>query len=126
MKRKEYLQSKKFYLKGLASQITSLKADLKQAAREQRFNDEYKLIFQVKKAKYEFRHEHIAYCLVRKVKGDIYDGNMTDEAIERYYQIENKVKDGNEANFDYIRQLVEEYPVVQEVHDETLVHLDAE
>jgi len=124
MERKDFLKSKKYYLKGLSKTITALKAEFKELERQN--GERGAMRREVRKAKYEFRHQHIAYCLVRKVKGDIYCGKtLTDEAIERYYQIENKVKDGNEATFDYIRHLVDEYPVVQEVHDEPIVRLDS-
>ena len=49
---------------------------------------------EAEKMAYEFRHKHIAYCLLR---------GRTME------QIEQKVNDGNEPNHSYIKQLIEEY-----------------
>ena len=115
MERKTYIKSKKFYLKGLANQLREFKSEKRQyhkdfrelpyeeARKKYENRGYYEIERDIKKAKYEFRHEHIAYCLARGRK---------------YEQIESKVRENNEPNQDYIEQLLDEYPVVQKVDDE--------
>jgi len=124
MERKEYIQSKKYYLKGLAIQLREIKKELRQyytdfrelnykKAREKYEKSgrwSYIIEHDIKKAKYEFRHQHIAYCLARG---------------KTYEQIEQKVREGNEPNQDYIEQLLSEYPTIQEVGDEAAVCINS-
>ena len=118
MERKEYIQSKKYYLKGLAIQLREIKKELRQYYmdfRELNYKKamekyeksgrwSYVIECDIKKAKYEYRHQHIVYCLARG---------------RTYEQIESKVREGNEPNQDYIKQLLSEYPTIQEVGNET-------
>lgn len=118
MKRKEYIKSKKYYLKGLAQQIRSLKDELKQFYKDKKelgFEEfrkkhegrwNYDIERDIRKAKYEFRHQHIAYCLIRG---------------RSYEQVESKVRENNEPNQDYIKQLLEEYPSIPEMEDEAAI-----
>lgn len=118
MKRKEYIKSRKYYLKGLAKQIRELKNELRQYYKDCRELPHKKVMKKyeksgrwsyvierdIKKIKYEFRHQHIAYCLFRG---------------RQYKQIEPKVREHNEPNQDYIEQLLKEYPLVSEMDNET-------
>ena len=118
MERKEYIQSRKYFIKGLAQQIRELKRELKQyyidintmkwPDVEKKYKDRYSYTIQrdIKKAKNEFRHQHIAYCLARG---------------RSYEQVEQKVRENNEPNQDYIRELLEAYPTIQAVDDEKIV-----
>ena len=118
MERKEYIQSKKFYLKVLANQIRDFKNELRQyykdrnALKFEKFKEKYdgrecfSIEKDIRKAKYEFRHQHITYCLVRG---------------RSYEQIEQKVRENNEPNEDYINELLETYPPVSQVDDEKIV-----
>ena len=119
MERKTYIKSKKYYLKGLANQIREFKHELRQyhkdfrempyeeARKKYEQRGYYQIESDIKKGKYEFRHEHIAYCLARGRK---------------YEQIESKVRENNEPNQEYIEQLLNEYPSLPKVDDEALVH----
>ncbi len=119
MKRNQQLQSTKFYLKGLAKQIRELKETYKQQQRE---NNYKKIIFflrQLEKVKYEYRHQHIAYSIVKKVKVIFTETKLlTDEADKRYQQIEKTVRENNEPNWNYIREISEKYSAVSEMDDE--------
>ena len=105
MERKEYIKSRKYYLKGLSTQIRELKAEFKELERNKK--DSYSKRREVQKAKYEFRHEHIAYCMVRG---------------KTYKQIERSVRENNEPNEDYIEQLLNSYPAIPQVDNEAIVH----
>jgi len=128
MNYKEFYQSKKYYLKGLAKQIHELKLEFKETQRQNRGEGSWKLWSDIQKIKYEYRHQHIAKCLNGKLKGELYadDGCLNDAAIELYNKIESTVRENNEPNFDYIKRISKEYSAIQEVHDETLVCVDAE
>ena len=118
MERKTYIKSKKFYLKGLSHQLRQYKQELRQFHkdfREMSFNEanekhknrwSYQIERDIKKAKYEFRHEHIAYCLARG---------------RSYEQVEQKVRENNEPDEEYIRELLESYPALQAVDNEAVV-----
>jgi len=127
MNHKEFYQSKKYYLKGLAQQLHDLRLEFKESQRNNRGEGDYRLWMNIQKIRYEYRHQHIANTLARKLNANTHteNGVLTAEAIEWYNRIEAKVKDGNEANFDYIGRLSEEYPSLQEVYDETSVCVDA-
>jgi hypothetical protein len=105
MERKEYIKSRKYYLKGLAQQIRELKTEFKELERNRKPREGKRR--EVQKAKYEFRHEHIAYCMARG---------------KSYEQVEQKVRDNNEPNQEYIEQLLNAYPPVPQVDNETIVH----
>jgi hypothetical protein len=107
MKRKEYIKSKKYYLKGLSTQIRELKREFKELEKKREPREPKRR--EVKKAKYEFRHEHIAYCIARG---------------RTYEQIEQKVREDNEPNQDYIRELLETYPTVPQMDDEAIVRVN--
>jgi predicted DNA binding CopG/RHH family protein len=104
MERREYIKSRKYYLKGLSIQIRELKIEFKELERNKK--DSYSKRREVQKAKYEFRHQHIAYCIARG---------------RTYEQVEQKVRENNEPNQDYIRELLETYPVVSQVDNEKIV-----
>lgn len=115
MERKEYIKSRKYFIKGLASQLRELKNELRQFYIDRRtmkwpdVEKKYKgrhIKTDIQKAKYEFRHQHIAYCLARG---------------RSYEQIESKVRENNEPNQKYIEQLLNEYPAIQAVDDEKIV-----
>ena len=127
MERREKILSTKFYLKGLSNLIRELKKLYKQNQREGKITDNWKVFRELEKSKYEFRHQHITYCLAKKVNiTHDENGYLTDEAIERYNKIESKVKDGNEPDWDYVKELSKAYPVIQEVRDEATVCDNAE
>lgn len=104
MNYKEYRAFKKVELKALAQDIRELKQTIKEAQR----NDDGAARYQYKLPglKDEFRHKHIAYCMA---KGRSYE------------QIENKTREGNEPDFNYIKKLVEEYEAKKEQIDEAVV-----
>jgi len=104
MERKEYIKSRKYYLKGLAQQIRQLKIEFKELERSRKESNKKR--HEVQQAKYEFRHQHIAYCMARG---------------KSYEQIERSVRDDNEPNQDYIEQLLNAYPVIQKVDNETAI-----
>ena len=118
MEYKEYIKSRKYFLKGLAQQLRELKRELRQYYDdrntmkwndvEKKYKGRYGYVIErdIKKAKYEFRHQHIAYCLARG---------------RSYEQIESKVRENNEPNQDYIRELLEKYPALQAVDNEAVV-----
>ena len=118
MERKEYIKSRKYFLKGLAQQLRELKRELRQyyddrntmkwsdVEKKYKGRYSYKIESDIKKAKYEFRHQHIAYCLARG---------------RSYEQIESKVRENNEPNQEYIRELLESYPALQAVDNEAVV-----
>lgn len=54
---------------------------------------------QTRKLSYEFRHKHIAYCMLRG---------------KSYEVIEPKVRQGNEPNMRYVQSLIEEYDWTEE------------
>jgi len=83
-------------LKNLASQIKQSKLDLKQKQRTH--STTWKDHYNVNSASSEFRHKHIAYCLL---KGRTYE------------QIEQP-KEGNEPNFDLIKKYKEEMTKILE------------
>lgn len=118
MKRKDYIQSRKYFIKGLAQQLRELKRELRQyyddinsmkwpdVEKKYKGRYSYDIERDIKKAKYEFRHQHIAYCLARG---------------RSYEQVEQKVRENNEPNQDYIGKLLETYPAIQAVDDEKIV-----
>jgi len=119
MERKEYIKSRKYFLKGLSQQIRELKRELKQYytdVRNMKWSDvekkykgrySYTIERDIKKAKYEFRHQHIAYCLARG---------------KTYEQVEQKVRENNEPNQEYVGKLLEIYPPIPQVDNEAIVH----
>jgi hypothetical protein len=94
------IQELKIILKKLASEIKETKKKLKDY---QRANNGYEGPFSIFSLKYEFRHKHIAYCLLRG----------TDRS-----KIETLPKNPNkkfvEANEDYIKEVMNEYTEVSQ------------
>lgn len=119
MNYKERYLEEKGYLKGLAVSITSKKHEYKNAQREG--DDSYCKLRDLQKLQYEYRSHHIAYSIRKKVRTPLENGELTEEATQRYNQIERIVRDGNEPNWDYIREILETYPSVPEVADEEAV-----
>lgn len=133
MERKEYILSKKFYLKGLVQQIRSLKSEIKHFWDDKKYSEsesfkKRSLECELANLKYQIRHEYIAYGLARKVKEKCFDsrGYLTPTALKIYHTIETKVRDDNKADFGYVKQIFKSYPAIQEIHDETAVCADAE
>lgn len=124
MEYKEYIKSKKFYLKGLAQQIRQLKAEFKELEKSKK--DSYSKRHEVDRARYEFRHEHITYFFARKVPNAFANGLISEEADKRYFEVERTVHEGNEPNWDYIREIYETYPVIPQVDHEASVCADSE
>ena len=138
MEYKEYILSKKYYLKGLSKQIREYKNELRQyyddrnnmlwsdVEKKYKGRYSYQIESDIKRAKYEFRHEHIAYCLAKKTRNNVFDdsGNLTKNALEHYNKIERVVNENNEPNWDNIRGILKTYPGVSEVHDEEIVCAD--
>ncbi len=86
-------------LKDTASQIRKVRAEFKNAQRNDIYNSNtgYKYIelqHQLLKLQYEYRHHHIAYCELR--------GRTRS-------QIEPKIREHNEPNESYIKQIKEKY-----------------
>ena len=123
MKRKDYIQSRKYFIKGLAQQLRELKRELRQyyddinsmkwpdVEKKYKGRYSYDIERDIKKAKYEFRHQHIAYCLARG---------------RSYEQVEQKVRENNEPNQEYIEKLLETYPALQAMDNEKIVCIDEE
>ena len=121
MERKEYIKSRKYYLKGLSQQIRELKNELRQYYIDRntmkygdfikKVNGRWSYVIErdIRKAKYEFRHQHIAYCLARG---------------RQYEQIERKVREHNEPNQEYVGKLLETYPALQAMDNEKIVCVD--
>lgn len=78
--------------KSLALEIKNNKNNIKEKQRSGNYagNQQYTLL----KQKQEYRHKHIAYCMLRG---------------RSYEQIENKCRKGNEPNFDIIKRYMDEY-----------------
>ena len=104
MNYKEYRAFKKVELKALAQDIRELKHTIKEAQRNA--GGAWKYQYKLPGLKSDFRHKHIAYCLARG---------------KSYEQIENKTREGNEPNFDYIEKLVKEYEEKRERTNETVI-----
>lgn len=92
MERYEYMLNKKQYLKKLAKEIRELKPRRKQDKRGD--TSLYQIVGEIGKRQYEFRHQHIAYCLLRG---------------REMHEIENKTRDDNKPNERYIDALLAEY-----------------
>ena len=82
-------QETKEELKGLAKEIRATKEAIKESQRQGKYDEHYRLYLKVESLKKEFRHKHIAYCLLR---------GRTLEQIER-------PNTGNEPSM----QLIEKY-----------------
>ena len=80
-------------LKELAGQIRENKKSCKDYQREHGGYDGNKY-FTIYKLKHEYRHKHIAYCLLRGIK---------------YEEIENYCADSNKPNFDRIKEVMDEH-----------------
>lgn len=119
MNYKEKYLEEKGYLKGLAANITQTKHEYKEAQRKG--EDSYCKLRDLQKLQYEYRHHHIAYSIRKKIRCPLENGELTPEATERYKQIERTVRDDNEPNWDYVREILETYPSIQEVDDEASV-----
>jgi hypothetical protein len=78
-------------LKAMSSQIREDKADLKKYQQENDGWDNGRF-HAIEIQKYEFRHKHIAYGLLRGLK---------------YEQIENHCSDDHSPNFAYIKELTD-------------------
>jgi len=86
----------KQFLKDTASQIRSAKFQFKQAQKNEGTSASitFGLQHQLRKLQYEYRHHHIAYCELR--------GRTRS-------QIEPKIREHNEPNETYIKQIKEKY-----------------
>ena len=116
----EKIQEEKGYLKGLALSIRNKKHEYKNAQREH--SGSYTKLRELQKLQYDYRSHHIAYSIRKKVHNPLLpNGELTDEAIDRYNQIEKVVRDGNEPDWNNIGKILEAYPSVQEVADEEAV-----
>ena len=80
-------------LKGLAKRIRQNKIVLKNYQREH-FGNQGAMGYALRRLQWEYRHKHIAYCLLR------------GRTIE---QIENTHREGNEPNVTLINKYYEEY-----------------
>ena len=120
----EKIQEEKGYLKGLAVNIRNKKHEFKNAQREG--IDSYCKLRELQKLQYDYRSHHIAYSIRKKIRNPLLpNGELTDEAIERYNQIERVVRDGNEPDWNNIGKILEAYPCVQEVADEEAVCINS-
>jgi len=93
---REVIRSFKAELKVLASTIRSTRTQFKEAQRAG--TDIWKLSSALSTAQYEFRHKHIAYCLLR--------GRTRDEIEQPRKRCEKKCYCCNKPNEDYILKLV--------------------
>jgi len=93
-----YYKKMKQYLKDLSTKIRKIKDELKNY---QRKNNGYggKFYKELFKLKYEFRHQHIAYCLARG----------------RKYENIEEPREGNGPNFDLIQEYVSAYEMPKNV-----------
>lgn len=82
-------------LKVQASKIRSDRATLKEAQRS--FKECWRLQSDLLNMQSRFRHEHIAYCLLRG---------------RTYEQIENKVAPGNEPDMDRVKDIMDRQLIV--------------
>lgn len=87
------LNELKLELKGLAIKIRNLKRDTKKYQREN-FGNHGTIGMMLHNIQWEYRHKHIAYCLLR---------GRTME------QIEKKTREGNEPDQSHIKLLLEKY-----------------
>jgi hypothetical protein len=92
MEHYEYMLAKKQELKKLAKEIRHYKPRRKQDKRGEL--SLYQVICEIGKRQYEFRHQHIAYCLLRG---------------REMHEIENKTRDDNQPNERYVNALLAEY-----------------
>jgi len=92
MERYEYILAKKQELKKLAKEIRHYKPRRKQDKRGEM--SLWQIECEIAKRRYEFRHQHIAYCLLRG---------------REMHEIENKTRDDNKPNERYIDALLAEY-----------------
>ena len=90
MTRKEVNKKYKESQKNLATKIRDTKYGIKDAQRNLNCSKHYTLDYSVQNLKREFRHHHIAICLL---KGRTYE------------QVENKCADDNKPDFDYIEKI---------------------
>jgi phage portal protein BeeE len=90
----------KSLLKSLAADIRTAKISFKQYQREHSGSSDYKLLLHLEKSKYDFRHKHIAYCLLR---------GRTYEQIERKCNVQ--------PNWDFIKVVQNDFrePIIEDV-----------
>ena len=86
------LISLKEELKSIAKQITNNKKEIKETQRKGKYAGS--LQYETLKEQRDYRHKHIAYCLLRGRK---------------YEEIENKTREGNEPNLAIIKKIQEAY-----------------
>ena len=84
----------KLECKELAKQIRKTKIDFKQHQRENFGSPGSKLFIQICDLRYEYRHKHIAYCILRGRK---------------YEEIEKVCTKADGPNFTYIKELTNEH-----------------
>ena len=84
----------KKYIKETATQIRITRAHHKEAQRDGQINRANKFLRELHGLQYEYRHHHIAYCELRG---------------KTRLQIEPKIREHNEPNDSYIKQLKEKY-----------------
>lgn len=85
-------------LKQLASQIRINKKNLKETQKSNKYAGE--LQFKSKLERWQYRHKHIAYCLMRGTK---------------YEQIEPKCAENNKPDQELIRSWINEYSRTENV-----------
>ncbi len=84
----------KQWIKDTAKQIRTVKFQYKEAQRNGLISVSNGLLFQLLKLQYDYRHHHIAYSELRG---------------RTRLQIEPKVREHNEPNEEYIKQIKEKY-----------------
>jgi len=88
---KEEMLKLKNDLKELAKELRDVKSKRNESFRNGEIGKAGKFQYSVLNLKHEFRHKHIAYCMSRG---------------REYTQIEPKVREGNEVDWNYINKLI--------------------
>lgn len=84
-----------------AEELRQYRYDVKKAQREKRFGYNDPSPWDLFKKSREWRHKHIAYCMLRG---------------REYHEIESKVRDGNEPDMGEVKRIMSNYSP-PEVHD---------
>jgi len=85
----------KQFNKDTASQIRKIRSQYKEAQRSGGYiSVSNGFLFQLLKLQYDYRHHHIAYCELRG---------------KTRLEIESKIREHNEPNEEYIKQIKEKY-----------------
>lgn len=79
-------------LNKIAVEIKETKKEIKEKQRNKKYAGN--LQYSITHTKSDYRHKHIAYCLLRGRK---------------YEEIESHIREGNEPNWSLIKKLQEEY-----------------